>query len=76
MNGPFVYDLPAVVLCDFCWVMDALSDLDWTRFGESESEPIAATVTRRAVTCPSPVPRCLPTCVGDVKHTREPSLRG
>lgn len=39
VNGPFVYDLPAVVLCDFCWVMDALSDLDWTRFGESEPEP-------------------------------------
>lgn len=49
MNGPFVYDLPAVVLCDFCWVMDALSDLDWTRFGELEPEP-TATVTLGAAT--------------------------
>lgn len=44
MSGPFVYDLPAVVLCDFCWVMDALSDLDWNRFGKSETDPTAATV--------------------------------
>lgn len=31
-----MYDLPSRVLWDFCRVMDALSDLDWTRFGESQ----------------------------------------
>ncbi|XP_034534324.1 interleukin-1 receptor-associated kinase 1 isoform X2 [Notolabrus celidotus] len=31
-GGPFLYDLPASVLCEFCWIMDGLSDLDWTRF--------------------------------------------
>ncbi|XP_054626615.1 interleukin-1 receptor-associated kinase 1 isoform X3 [Dunckerocampus dactyliophorus] len=28
----FLYELPASVLCEFCRVMDGLSDLDWTRF--------------------------------------------
>lgn len=37
-KGPFLYDLPAVELWEFCRIMDALSDLDWTRFGESEPE--------------------------------------
>lgn len=37
-KGPFLYDLPPVVSWDFCRVMDALSDLEWTRFGELEPE--------------------------------------
>lgn len=74
MNGPFVYDLPAVVLCDFCWVMDALSDLDWTRFGESEQEKITATVTHGKVTCPLAA-RCMLTCVRGIQHIHElPSI--
>ncbi|XP_053281568.1 interleukin-1 receptor-associated kinase 1 isoform X3 [Pleuronectes platessa] len=31
-KGQFIYKLPPNVLWDFCRVMDALSDLDWTRF--------------------------------------------
>lgn len=30
----FLYELPSAVYWDFCRVMDTLSDLDWTRFGE------------------------------------------
>lgn len=37
-KGPFLYDLPPVVFWEFCRVMDALSDLEWTRFGELEPE--------------------------------------
>lgn len=32
----FLYDLSSKVLCEFCEIMDTLSDLDWTRFGESQ----------------------------------------
>ncbi|XP_061603647.1 interleukin-1 receptor-associated kinase 1 isoform X4 [Phyllopteryx taeniolatus] len=34
----FLYNLPAPVLWEFCRVMDGLSDLDWTRFGEPEPD--------------------------------------
>lgn len=33
----FLYELPSAVYWDFCRVMDTLSDLDWTRFGESQA---------------------------------------
>lgn len=32
------YNLPASVDCEFCRIMDGLSNQDWTRFGESEPE--------------------------------------
>ncbi|XP_062248191.1 interleukin-1 receptor-associated kinase 1 isoform X2 [Platichthys flesus] len=32
LKGQFIYELPPKVYWDFCRVMDALSDLDWTRF--------------------------------------------
>ncbi|XP_011619245.1 interleukin-1 receptor-associated kinase 1 isoform X1 [Takifugu rubripes] len=32
VGDQFLYDLPPRVLWEFCRVMDALSDLDWTRF--------------------------------------------
>lgn len=32
----FLYELPSAVHLNFCLVMDTLSDLDWTRFGESQ----------------------------------------
>lgn len=41
----FLYNLPPSVLWDFCRVMDGLSDLDWTRFGESEPGPSVYLIT-------------------------------
>lgn len=38
----FLYDLSSKVLCEFCEIMDTLSDLDWTRFGESQPARDAA----------------------------------
>ncbi|XP_060929971.1 interleukin-1 receptor-associated kinase 1 isoform X2 [Limanda limanda] len=32
LEGQFIYQLPSIVLWEFCLVMDGLSDLDWTRF--------------------------------------------
>lgn len=38
----FLYDLSSKVMCEFCEIMDTLSDLDWTRFGESQPARDAA----------------------------------
>lgn len=43
----FLYELPAAVYCEFCRVMDTLSDLDWTRFGESQPTGSGAEEERR-----------------------------
>lgn len=46
LRGQFLYSLPSSVLWEFCRVMDGLSDLDWTRFGESEPAVMMLTVVK------------------------------
>uniref|UniRef100_A0A3B4ZGZ0 Interleukin 1 receptor associated kinase 1 n=1 Tax=Stegastes partitus TaxID=144197 RepID=A0A3B4ZGZ0_9TELE len=56
----YLYQLPSSVLWDFCRVMDGLSDLDWTRFGESGPESDCMLTASRLSSWNPPPPLPLP----------------